>query len=101
MFKKYFFSTTSIDPIPYPLPLIIVFMLFYMYQLDKRRHQMRWYFTCNHFSLFKTPYIICNFFVKFIYNEYSRPYFLSHVVSTIFASAHAPPPLSIDHYAKC
>jgi len=25
-------------------------------------------------------------FAKFIYNEYIRPYFLMHVVSTIFAS---------------
>jgi len=31
-------------------------------------------------------------FAKFIYNEYIRPYFLSHIVSTIFASA--PPPSS-------
>ena len=26
------------------------------------------------------------FFAKFTYNEYIRPYFLSHIVSTIFAS---------------
>ena len=38
------------------------------------------------FHYFKTPYIICTFFAKFIYNEYIRPYFLSHVVSTIFVS---------------
>jgi hypothetical protein len=31
-------------------------------------------------------------FTKFIYNEYIRPYFLSHVVSTIFASAPPPEP---------
>ena len=34
----------------------------------------------------KNPYIICTFFVKFIHNEYIRPYFLSHVVSMIFTS---------------
>src|ERR1700737_759908 len=32
------------------------------------------------FHYFKTPYIICKFFTKFIYNEYIGPYFLSHVV---------------------
>jgi hypothetical protein len=38
------------------------------------------------FHYFKILYIICTFFAKFICNEYIRPYFLSHVVSTIFAS---------------
>ena len=27
-----------------------------------------------------------SFFAKFIYNEYIRPYFLTHVVFTVFAS---------------
>ena len=31
-------------------------------------------------------------FIKFIYNEYTGPYFLSHVVSKIFASAPPPTP---------
>ena len=31
-----------------------------------------------HYS--KTPYIICKFFTKFIYNEYIKPYILLHVV---------------------
>ena len=30
-------------------------------------------------------------FIKFIYNEYTRPYFLSHVVSKIFTSAPPHP----------
>jgi hypothetical protein len=34
----------------------------------------------------KIPYFTCTFFTKFIYNEYIEPYFLSHVVSKIFAS---------------
>jgi hypothetical protein len=38
------------------------------------------------FHYLKTTYIICIFFAKFIYNEYSRPYFLMHVVSTVFTS---------------
>ena len=42
------------------------------------------------FHYFNVPYITCNFFTKFTYNEYIGPYFLSHVVSKIFASA--PPP---------
>jgi hypothetical protein len=29
----------------------------------------------NMFHYFRTPYIICTFFVKCIYNEYIRPYF--------------------------
>ena len=37
------------------------------------------------FHYLKTPYIVCTFFAKFIYNEYTEAYFLSHVVSTIFA----------------
>ena len=59
-----------------------------------------WYFTCkkpeniicdgilhvNMFHFFKIPYFTCTFFTKFIYNEYIGPYFLSHVVSKIFAS---------------
>ena len=63
-----------------------------------------WYSTCkkpenilcdgilhvNIFHYFKIPYIICTFATKFNYNEYFRPYFLSHVVSTIFTSD--PPP---------
>jgi hypothetical protein len=44
----------------------------------------------NMFHYFKTPYIICMvFFSKIIYNIYIYildPIFLSHVVSTIFAS---------------
>jgi hypothetical protein len=53
-----------------------------------------WYFTCknpenivcdgilhvNVFHYFKTPYFTCNVFIKFTYNEYIGPYFLSHVV---------------------
>ena len=39
--------------------------------------------TC--FIIKKNP-ILYTFFAKFIYNEYTRPYILSHVVSTIFAS---------------
>jgi hypothetical protein len=38
------------------------------------------------FHYFLYPYIICTFFAKFIYNEYIRPHFLSHIVSTLFAS---------------
>ena len=34
----------------------------------------------------RTPYIICTFFAKFIYNDYIRPFFLLHVVSMIFAN---------------
>jgi len=59
-----------------------------------------WYFPCkkreniicdgilhvNMFHYFKIPYFTCTFFSKFIYNEYIGPYFLSHVVSKIFAS---------------
>jgi hypothetical protein len=50
---------------------------------------MWWYFTCKHvnmFHYFKIPYFTCTFFTAFIYNEYIGPYFLSHVVSKIFAS---------------
>ena len=32
------------------------------------------------------PFIICTRFAKFIYNEYIRPYILSHIVFMIFAS---------------
>jgi hypothetical protein len=38
------------------------------------------------FHYFKTPYIICTLFAKFIYNEYIKPYFLLHVASMIFAN---------------
>ena len=34
----------------------------------------------NIFHYFRIPYYTCTFFTKFIYNEYIRPYFLSHVV---------------------
>ena len=47
----------------------------------------------NMFQYFKTIYIICVFFAKFIYNEYIKPYFLSHVVFTIFANT--PPPFKV------
>ena len=40
------------------------------------------------FHYFKTPHIICTFFAKFVYNENTRPYFLLHIVLTIFASDH-------------
>jgi hypothetical protein len=59
-----------------------------------------WYFTCkkseniicdgilhvNMFHYCKIPYFTCTFSTKFIYNEYIRPYFLSHVVSKKFAN---------------
>jgi hypothetical protein len=32
------------------------------------------------FHYFKIPYFTCTLFTKFTYNEYIRPYFLSHVV---------------------
>jgi hypothetical protein len=32
------------------------------------------------FHYFKIPYLTCNFFTKFTYNEYIGPYSLSHVV---------------------
>ena len=32
------------------------------------------------FHYFKIPYLICNLFTKFTYNEYIGPYFLLHVV---------------------
>jgi hypothetical protein len=38
------------------------------------------------FYYFKIPYFTCTFFTKYIYNEYIGTYFLSHVVSKIFAS---------------
>ena len=34
----------------------------------------------NMFHYFKTPYIICTFFAKFIYSEYIRPYFFYHTL---------------------
>ena len=62
--KSDLFSSTSIDPTLNPLPLVIVFMLYYMYWLDKRGHYMWWYFTCKRFSLFETPYIKCMIFLQ-------------------------------------
>ena len=38
-------------------------------------------------SFWAHTYITCTFFTKFAYNEYIEPYYLSHVVSKIFASA--------------
>jgi hypothetical protein len=32
------------------------------------------------FHYLKIPYFTCNFFTKFIYNEYIGPYILSHIV---------------------
>ena len=48
----------------------------------------------NMFIILK-PYILyVHFFAKFIYNDYIRPYFLSNVVSTIFAS-DLPQPMAL------
>jgi hypothetical protein len=38
------------------------------------------------FHYFKIPCFTCTFFTKFTYIEYIGPYFLSHVVSKVFAS---------------
>ena len=57
------FSSTCTDLTLDPLPFVMVFMLFYMYWLDKRGHYMWWYFTCKHVSLFWNPlyymYVFC------------------------------------------
>ena len=34
----------------------------------------------NMFHYFQIPYFTCNYFIKFTYNEYIGPYFLSHIV---------------------
>ena len=39
------------------------------------------------FHIFKAPYNTCNLFTNFTPNEYIRPYIISHVVPTFFASA--------------
>ena len=44
------------------------------------------------FHYFKVPCITCTFFTKFTYNEYIKPYFLSHIVSNFFAPPPPPPP---------
>ena len=43
-------------------------------------------FHLNMFYYLRPPILNVRFVAKFIYNEYIRPYFLSHVISTIFAS---------------
>ena len=45
--------------------------------------------TC--FTIFKTPYIICTFVAKFIYNEYIRPNFFYHTLVLQFPLVTPPP----------
>ena len=45
-------ETPSTNPTLDPLPLVIVSTLYYINWLDKRGHNMWWYCTCKHVSLF-------------------------------------------------
>ena len=79
--KNYLFSSTYTDPTLDPLPLVIIFIIFYINWLDKRGHYMWWYFSCEHGSLFLNPP-----YYMYILWKIDLQWNLLHVVSTIFAS---------------
>ena len=86
--KSYLLSSTSTESTLDPLPLVIISMLFYMYRLDKEVIICDGNLHVNLFYYNKTPYITCTFF--FLQNSSTMsildPFFLLHIVSTIFAS---------------
>ena len=73
--ENYLFSSTSTYPTLDPLPLVIVSMLFTCIDKIKEVIICDGILHVNMFHYYRTPYIICTFFAKFIYNEYIRPYF--------------------------
>ena len=88
-------KTTSFHPLAQTLPYTrypqYLFPRYFTYT-DQKEKNFKKTIKCDGnlhvdmFHYFKTPQIICTLFAKFIYNEYIKPYFSSHVVSMIFAS---------------